>query len=63
MLPKDFPPWQTVYDHFSRCNKRGVWEAALKSEGAQVPHRRGYSRQLAPCRGSCHQHSRYGWGV
>jgi putative transposase len=18
MMPKDFPPWQTVYDHFSR---------------------------------------------
>lgn len=29
MLPKDFPPWQTVYDHFSQWNKRGVWEAAL----------------------------------
>lgn len=26
-LPKDFPPWQTVYDHFSHWNKRGVWEA------------------------------------
>ena len=29
MLPRDFPPWQTVYDHFSRWNKQGVWEAAL----------------------------------
>jgi transposase len=29
MLPKDFPPWKTVYDHFSKWNKRGVWEAAL----------------------------------
>ena len=29
MLPKDFPPWQTVYDHFSRWNKSGVWESAL----------------------------------
>lgn len=26
MMPIDFPPWQTVYDHFSKCNKRGVWE-------------------------------------
>ncbi|WP_435382080.1 transposase, partial [Crenobacter oryzisoli] len=25
MLPTDFPPWQTVYDHFSRWNKQGVW--------------------------------------
>lgn len=29
MLPKDFPPWQTVYDHFSRWNKQGAWERAL----------------------------------
>ena len=26
MLPKDFPPYQTVFDHFSRMGKRGVWE-------------------------------------
>lgn len=29
MLPSDFPSWKTVYDHFSRWNKRGVWEQAL----------------------------------
>lgn len=29
MLPNDFPPWQTVYDHFSRWNKTGVWEMVL----------------------------------
>jgi putative transposase len=29
MLPKDYPPWKTVYDHFWRWNQRGVWEAAL----------------------------------
>src|SRR3569833_1602642 len=29
MLPKDFPPWKTVYDHFRRWNLRGVWEQAL----------------------------------
>jgi putative transposase len=29
MMPKDFPPWKTVYDHFSKWNKRGVWEACL----------------------------------
>ncbi len=28
-LPNDFPPWKTVYDHFSKWNKQGVWEAAL----------------------------------
>lgn len=31
MLPKDFPPWQTVYDHFNQWNKKGVWEVALKA--------------------------------
>lgn len=29
MLPNDFPPWKTVYGHFSRWNRRGVWAAAL----------------------------------
>jgi putative transposase len=29
MMPNDFPPWQTVYDHFSKWNKSGVWESAL----------------------------------
>jgi putative transposase len=29
MLPNDFPPWKTVYDHFSKWNKTGVWEKAL----------------------------------
>jgi putative transposase len=29
LLPNDFPPWQTVYDHFSRWNKSGVWENML----------------------------------
>lgn len=31
MLPHDFPPWDTVYDHFRRLNKRGVWEQVLDS--------------------------------
>lgn len=35
MLPKDFPPWQTVYDHFSRWNKGGVWETALDALNAR----------------------------
>jgi putative transposase len=29
MMPHDFPPWDTVYDHFRRWNERGVWEKAL----------------------------------
>ncbi len=29
MMPNDFLPWKTVYDHFSKWNKRGVWEKSL----------------------------------
>ena len=29
MLPNDFPPWQTVYYHFDKWNKQGVWEKVL----------------------------------
>lgn len=29
MLPKEYPNWKTVYDHYSKWSKRGVWEAAL----------------------------------
>lgn len=29
MLPKDLPPWQTVYDHYRRLRQRGIWEKIL----------------------------------
>lgn len=29
MMPNNLPPWQTVYDHFSKWNKCGVWEKCL----------------------------------
>lgn len=29
MLPKDFPPWPTVYDYFQRWCRDGVWESVL----------------------------------
>lgn len=29
MLPKDFPPWQTVYDYFKRWSIEGTWEEVL----------------------------------
>lgn len=35
MLPRDFPPWKTVYDHFRRWNQRGVWEQALDALNAR----------------------------
>jgi putative transposase len=49
MLPNDFPPWQTVYDHFSRWNKRGVWEAALNQLNAL--HRQNNGRSASPSYG------------
>jgi len=29
MLPKDFPPWKTVYGYFRRLSKLGIWEQVL----------------------------------
>jgi putative transposase len=46
LLPNDFPPWKTVYDHFSRWSKRGVWEAALAQLNAR--HRKKSNGRLAP---------------
>ncbi|MEZ5477842.1 MAG: IS5 family transposase [Thiolinea sp.] len=46
MMPNDFPPWQTAYDHFSRWNKRGVWEAALDAVNAL--RRRPVNKKVSP---------------
>ena len=27
MLPREYPPWQTVYDYFRRWRRDGTWEA------------------------------------
>ena len=29
MLPKDFPPWKTVYGYFRRLSQLGIWEHVL----------------------------------
>jgi putative transposase len=29
MLPKDFPPWKTVYGYFRRLSLLGIWEKVL----------------------------------
>jgi putative transposase len=29
MLPKDFAPWDTVYDYYSQWGRDGVWSKAL----------------------------------
>ena len=30
-LPHDFPPWDTVYDHWRRWKQRGVWAEAVRA--------------------------------
>ncbi len=49
LLPKDFPPWTTVYDHYSPWNRRGVWEAALDELSAL--HRKKKDKNLTPSYG------------
>ena len=44
MLPKEFPPWNTVYDHFRRFNQRGVWQQALDALNQQSRRRQGKLR-------------------
>ena len=34
-LPHDFPPWDTVYDHWRRWQKRGVWQEAVAVLGTR----------------------------
>ena len=34
-LPHDFPPWDTVYDHWRRWKKRGVWPQAVAVLGTR----------------------------
>jgi putative transposase len=41
MLPKEFPPWATVYDHFRWLNQRGVWQQALDALIQQSRRRQG----------------------
>ncbi|GAB3066401.1 hypothetical protein GCM10027186_18000 [Micromonospora schwarzwaldensis] len=48
-LPVDFPPWQTVYSHFQRLNRRGVTERILTELREQV--RLAHDRQPEPTAG------------
>jgi transposase len=29
-LPKEFPPWKTVYSFYKRAKDKGIWEKVLK---------------------------------
>jgi putative transposase len=49
MLPKDFPPWQTVYDYFKRWCIAGNWEEVLDALNQKSRLNRG--RQAFPSYG------------
>jgi putative transposase len=46
MMPNDFPPYKTVYDHYSRLCKRGVWESVL--DFLNTTHREKEKRNSVP---------------
>ncbi|MET7952216.1 IS5 family transposase [Micromonospora sp. NPDC005324] len=48
-LPVDFPPWQTVYAHFTRLNDRGVTERILIELREEI--RLAHGRQPEPTAG------------
>jgi putative transposase len=50
MLPKDFPPWQTVYYYFARWSKDGTWERLNARLREAV--RRAAGRGATPSAGS-----------
>jgi len=49
MLPYDLLPWNMVYGHYSRRNKRGVQETMLKSQDGRC--RKEVGRNLRPSYG------------
>ncbi len=41
MLPKDFPPWQTVFGYFARWKRGGTWERIHDALRREVRKRAG----------------------
>lgn len=50
MLPKDFPPWGTVYYYFAQWRKNGTWQRIHDTLRGQV--RREANREPTPSAGS-----------
>ena len=50
MLPRDFPPWRTVYNYFETWKQEGVWGRILTALRQQV--RVAVGRQPTPSAGS-----------
>ena len=49
MLPKDYPPWQTVYSYFARWKRDGTWEVIHNTLRRRVRLRAG--RKAEPSAG------------
>ena len=49
MLPKDYPPWQTVYDYFKQWCVSGAWETVLDALNQSRRVKQG--RQATPSYG------------
>ncbi len=41
LSPKDFPPWQTVYDYYLRWRKNGKWQEIHDTLVKQVREKAG----------------------
>lgn len=45
MLPKEYPPWQTVYYYFARFKKDGTWQRIHDLLRTRVRHKNGKHKQ------------------
>jgi putative transposase len=45
MLPKEYPPWQTVYYYFARFKKDGTWQQIHDLLRTRVRHKVGKHKQ------------------
>jgi putative transposase len=45
MLPKNFPPWSTVYEWFRRWRRQNVWQKIHEELRAQLRQQHGKERQ------------------
>ena len=45
MLPKEYPPWQTVYYYFARFKRDGTWQRIHDLLRTRVRHKSGKQKQ------------------
>ncbi len=49
LLPKNFPPWQCVYDHFRRMQQRGLWQEVSLELNKRTRQKGGVRRSQVLC--------------